>query len=68
MIDVDPNMLQPETLRNLLSEFVLREGTDYGFSELSMDEKIARLLKQIESGRAKIVYDPESMQCNIVEG
>jgi uncharacterized protein YheU (UPF0270 family) len=30
MLEIDHNILEPETLDNLLGEIVLREGTNYG--------------------------------------
>ncbi len=45
-----------ETLENLIKEFVLREGTDYGESELSLSEKVAQVRHQLSSGEAVIVF------------
>ena len=36
--------LEPETLRSIAESVVLREGTDYGFEELSLEQKVQRLL------------------------
>ena len=57
MIRIDPKDLSPEALQGLLESYVLREGTDYGAVELSLAEKVARLRRQIDRGRAVIVYD-----------
>lgn len=48
--------IDPETLDNLVREFVLREGTDYGESEISLEEKVAQVKQQLKSGKAVIVY------------
>ncbi|MFC5078785.1 hypothetical protein VTH8203_03472 [Vibrio thalassae] len=45
-----------ETLDNLIKEFVLREGTDYGDTEWSLDDKVAHVKAQLESGDAVIVF------------
>ncbi|WP_072670445.1 YheU family protein [Vibrio injensis] len=45
-----------ETLHNLIREFVLREGTDYGESEISLQDKIDQVIAQLRSGQAMIVY------------
>jgi uncharacterized protein YheU (UPF0270 family) len=50
--------LSAETLRAVIESFILREGTDYGEIELTLDQKVARLLVQLQSGRAQIVFDP----------
>lgn len=48
--------IDPDTLDSLIKEFVLREGTDYGAEEYSLDAKVAQVLKQIQSGRLVITY------------
>ena len=58
--------LPPEVLRTLIEEFVTREGTDYGLREKTIDEKVADVLRQIERGEAKILFDLESQTTNIV--
>ena len=39
---------------------MLREGTDYGEREVSLAEKVAQVRVELERGRARIVFDPES--------
>ncbi|MCA2014678.1 YheU family protein [Vibrio tritonius] len=48
--------IAPETLDNLIREFVLREGTDYGTHEISLDTKVEQVKKQLQAGEAVIVY------------
>ncbi|NVD05528.1 YheU family protein [Vibrio sp. JPW-9-11-11] len=48
--------IDPETLDNLIREFVLREGTDYGDKEISLQEKVDQIKPQLESGEAVVVY------------
>ncbi|ANQ18192.1 YheU family protein [Vibrio natriegens] len=48
--------IAPETLENLIREFVLREGTDYGTMEVSLQDKIDQVKLQLEKGEAVIVY------------
>ncbi len=62
---VPKERLPAETLRRLIEEFVSREGTDYG-AEYSLDQKISHVQKQLDSGAALIVFDPESESVNIV--
>jgi uncharacterized protein YheU (UPF0270 family) len=44
---------------------VLREGTDYGEREFSLEQKVAQVRAQLERGRARIVFDPESNSVTI---
>ncbi|GAL22164.1 YheU family protein [Vibrio maritimus] len=48
--------IDADTLDNLIKEFVLREGTDYGESEVSLDDKVRHVRSQLESGEAVIVF------------
>ncbi|MEF1226251.1 YheU family protein [Vibrio fortis] len=48
--------ITPETLENLIKEFVLREGTDYGDVEVSLQSKIDQVKQQLQSGDASIVF------------
>lgn len=48
--------LEESTLNNVLDSFILREGTDYGEIELSLEEKRARLLAQLKADKVVIVW------------
>jgi uncharacterized protein len=58
--------LEPELLQAVVESFVLREGTDYGEKEVSFEAKIARVIQQLKSGEARILFDPESDSVTIV--
>jgi uncharacterized protein YheU (UPF0270 family) len=57
--------LAEATLRNLIEEFVTREGTDYGSYHYSLADKVANVMQQLTDGRVVILYDPEYMTCHI---
>jgi uncharacterized protein len=57
--------LEAGVLRAVVESFVLREGTDYGEHELSLDHKVARVVKQLERGDVHIVFDPSSESVDI---
>jgi len=48
--------IETDTLDNLIKEFVLREGTDYGQSEITVDEKVEQVREQIKKGDAVILF------------
>ncbi len=58
--------LSPETLQAVIESFVLREGTDYGEHEFSLDQKVDKVLRQLERGEAQILFDPETESVAIV--
>ncbi|WP_159657026.1 YheU family protein [Vibrio atypicus] len=48
--------IEPDTLDNLVKEFVLREGTDYGAIEVSLQDKVNQIKTQLENGEAVVVF------------
>jgi uncharacterized protein YheU (UPF0270 family) len=53
-------------LRGVLESFVLREGTEYGERDVSLDQKVAQVTSQLRRGEARIVFDPESETIDII--
>jgi len=60
------DQLSPEALAGVIEEFVTRDGTDYGEKEVLLEEKTARVKRQLETGRAVIVFDPGIETCTIL--
>lgn len=58
--------LSEAALRGLVEEFVTRDGTDYGRSEKSLEDKVTDVMRQLRRGEVKIVFDPESETANVV--
>ena len=58
--------LSAEALRSVVESFVLREGTDYGEREISLDQKVAQVLRQLERGEARIIFDAKLETVDIV--
>jgi len=59
-IEITWTSLSPAALTGLVEAFVLQEGTDYGHSEYSLDEKVASVRAQLSSGKAYISFDPDT--------
>ena len=60
------DMLDPDTLRSVVENFITREGTDYGAQEISLEAKIDQVMRQLRSGTAILVFDAEADSCNII--
>src|SRR5215813_9038175 len=58
--------LSAEALRGVVESFVLREGTDYGEREFSLEQKLAHVYRQLERGEARIVFDPNTETVDII--
>jgi uncharacterized protein len=58
--------LAADLLRAVIESYVLREGTDYGEKEFSLEDKVAHVINRLKRGEARIVFDPESETVSIV--
>jgi len=78
MIEIPLDRLSPEVLRGVIEEFILREGTDYGVQESSLDNKIAgvqessldnkiaQVRRQLGCGDVLITFDPVTENCTLL--
>ena len=58
--------LSDEALLGVIESFVLREGTDYGHGDFSLEQKCATVRRQLERGEARLVFDEDTQSPNIV--
>ena len=52
--------LAGDLLRAVVESYVLREGTDYGEREFSLEDKVSHVIGRLKRGEAQIVFDPET--------
>jgi len=67
-VEVPYERLDPDTLLNVISEFVTREWEEMGTVSYTLDHKIEKVKAQLKSGEAKLVFDLSSNTCNIIPG
>lgn len=58
--------LSADALRGVIESFVLREGTDYGERDVSLDDKVAQVMRQLERSEARILFDPATDSIHMV--
>ena len=58
--------LAADLLHAVVESYVLREGTDYGEKEYSLEDKVAHVISRLKRGEARIVFDPESETVSII--
>ena len=58
--------MDQQTLMRLLSELVTRDGTDYGRVEVSTDAKVNKVLSQLKSGSAVLLWNEETESASLV--
>ena len=64
-IKIPVDRLSPETFQDIIEEFITRDGTDYGKTEIPIETKIRQVKSQLESGLAVLLYDDATQSCNI---
>ena len=65
-VEIPWQKLTPDAFQGMLEEMVTRDGTDYGESEVSVEEKIIQLRKALESKKAAIVFSPDTESWTVV--
>jgi len=65
-VEIPFERINPDTLRNLITEFVTREWEELGDTDHTLDDKISQVIRQLQERKAKVVFDLKSGTCNIV--
>ena len=65
-LQIPPELLSPEALRGVLEDFVLREGTDYGLRDWSLEEKVAQVALRLQRGDTQLMFDPQTESVTLV--
>ncbi len=65
-VEIPHTELSAEALRGVIEYFVLREGTEYGEKDVSLERKVAEVLRQLERGEALIMFDPNTQSVNVM--
>jgi len=65
-IEIPPQQLEVDILTAIIEEFVNREGTDYGLSEYTLEQKVAQVKRQIDQGKVVIAFDVVTESCTLL--
>ncbi len=66
MIEIPASSLAAETLRAIIENFIVREGTDYGDAEYSLDNKVDQVRRQLDRGDVLLMWDEVLESCNLI--
>jgi uncharacterized protein len=66
IVEIQYDQLESSTLKMLIEEFIMREGTDYGAVEMDLDQKISMVINQLKNGEAALMWDINLQSSNIV--
>jgi uncharacterized protein YheU (UPF0270 family) len=64
-VSIPHTELSADALRGVIESFVLREGTDYGMQDFSLEQKVAHVMRQLERGEVRVMFDPNSESVDI---
>jgi len=65
-VEVPYERINPETLQNMIQEFVTRDGADWAEAGCTLEDKVGQVLRQLKSRKVKVVFDLASQTANIV--
>lgn len=65
-IEIPIESVPAEIFEKIVEEFVEREGTDYGHSEVSFEEKKSKILAQIQKKLVRLVFSFEDESINLL--
>ena len=57
--------LSEHALIGVIEEFITREGTDYGQTEFSLEDKREEIMGQLRRGHVVIEFSPETETCTL---
>jgi len=66
VVKIPIDQLSPEALQSVIEEFISRNGTDYGITDVPLETKMQQVKRQLKSGQAVLVYDEAVQTCNIL--
>jgi len=66
VIEIPSERLSRDILGAVIEEYILREGTDYGVQEASLESKIKQFHRQIIQGDVLITFDPVTENCTLL--
>lgn len=59
-VEIPLEVLSEDALKGIIESFIQHEGTDYGREEALLETKYKQILKQLQKGDAKLIFDPNT--------
>lgn len=66
LVEVPWDAIAADTLEALVEEYVTRDGTDYGDSEVPLARKVAQVREQLRRGEVVIVFEEATESINLL--
>ena len=65
-MEIPYQKIPKELLIRLIESFVMREGTDYGHGDYSLNAKVEKVMVQLRQKKVVVTFDQETETFNIV--
>lgn len=65
-IEIPFARIDSQMLRRMIEEFVTRDGADWDESGCALEDKVRQVLRQLQEGQVKVVYDQKTQTANLV--
>lgn len=63
---IEPHRVSNVALESLIEEYILREGTDYGHAEPTLEDKKKKIKKQLETKKILIVFSQLTQDTSLI--
>lgn len=63
---IPPEQVNIDSLRSIVESVIVRDGTDYGERELSLEEKVDILLPQVLRSEVLISFDEDTETITLI--
>ncbi len=67
LLVIPTDRLSKDAVDGLIEEFILREGTDYGHEDTTLEQKKNQIYTQIASGHVVIVYSSITQNTSLMK-
>ncbi len=66
-VEIPLEQLSEDLLAGIIENFILREGTDYGLTEVPYEKKVEQIRRRMNAGQIKVVFDLTSDSVTLLE-
>ena len=63
---IPQSAISSEALEGIIKEFVLREGTEYGATDVSLETKVKQVQRQLDRGDVVVVFEEATESVDLV--
>lgn len=65
-VEIPKDSLSAEALNGIVESYILRDGTDYGVEEVTLNKKKEQIHRKIDKKEIRIVFDFNSQSVTLI--